>query len=43
MMWSSRQLRPQWARDLMFVSGVLTVLYNGANFLRQERGEEPLP
>ena len=43
MIWTAPQLRSQWARDLMAVAGVLTMLYNGANYIRVERGEEALP
>lgn len=43
MIWAAQQLRPRWARDAMLLSGVLTILYNGANYVRVERGEGPLP
>lgn len=30
-------------RQLLLVSGVLTIVFNGLNWLRIQRGETPLP
>lgn len=43
MIWASRQLRPSLARDAMLVSGILTILYNGVNYIKVERGEDAIP
>ena len=43
MVWAAQQVRPPWARDMLVVSGVLTMLYNGANYLTARRGEGVLP
>lgn len=29
-----------WKRDALFVSGLLTIVYNGQNYLRYRDGEE---
>lgn len=51
MVWYGLKARgvPQWARSAMVLSGVLTVVYNGANYYARQRYDaaqetlDPLP
>ena len=43
MIWSAAQVRPRWARDALAVSGFLTILFNGVNLIRVQRGDDVLP